>query len=179
MKNKKTFFFWKLYQNTKTLAEFDFWSNDLLSHKLSFFSTNTPFFAFFLPFLTKNSETILQMAILGEKQKNFFFQNFIKMLKTLWSSIFDQRICWVTNWVFQKNTLLFCPFWPQIQKPSYKWPFWVKNRKTFFFWKLYQNAKTPCCVRFEFLIKEFDGSQIECFFSKTPMRTLTGVLAFW
>ena len=61
-----------------------------------FFSTNTPFFVLFFenfftesfshflmtyffpfPFLTKNSETILQMAILGEKQKNFFF------LKTL------------------------------------------------------------------------------------------------
>ena len=93
---QKNFFFWKLYQNANNTWPFDFWSKDLLSHKLSFFLTNTPFFVLFFwifftaefshflmtyfflfPFLTKNSETILQMAILGEKQKNFVF------LKTL------------------------------------------------------------------------------------------------
>ena len=47
---QKNFFFWKLYQNAKTLTEFDFWSKDLLSHKSSFFSTNTPFFVLFFEF---------------------------------------------------------------------------------------------------------------------------------
>jgi hypothetical protein len=63
------------------------------------FEKNFSFGQKFLPFLylfeikkglnlERFSETILQMAILGEKQKNF-----IKIVNTLWRSIFDQRIC--------------------------------------------------------------------------------------
>ena len=65
--------------------------------QIKFFFKKYPFFCLFFALFDQNSETILQMAILGEKQKNFFFENFIKMLKPLWSSIFDQRIYWATD----------------------------------------------------------------------------------
>jgi hypothetical protein len=91
-KQKNFFFFGELYQNVKTCVAFDFCSKDLLSHKLSFFSKNIPFFCPFFALFDQNSKTILQMAILGEKQKNFFFfSNFIKILKPVWRLIFNQK----------------------------------------------------------------------------------------
>jgi hypothetical protein len=46
------------------------------------------------------------------------------------------------NWVFSKKYPFCCPFWPKIQKLSYKWPFWVKNRQTFFFENFTKMLKT-------------------------------------
>jgi hypothetical protein len=98
------------------------------------------FLPFWYPFeikkglnLGKISEIILQMAILGEKQKTFFFWKLYQNAKNpvafdFWSKDFlGHKLSF-----FSKQYPFFCPFWPQIQKPSYKWPFWVKNRKTFF-----------------------------------------------
>ena len=50
---QKTFFFWKLYQNAKNPVAFDFWSKDLIGHKLSFFSNKYPFFCPFWPNIQK------------------------------------------------------------------------------------------------------------------------------
>ena len=77
-KQKTFFFFENFIKMLNTLRPFDFWSKDLMGHKLSF-SNKYPFF---LPFLTKNSETILQRAILREKQKNFFFWKLYQYAKT-------------------------------------------------------------------------------------------------
>ena len=130
MKNKKIFFFENFIKMLKPV-EFDFWSKNLLGHKLSLFKK----IPLFLPFLTKNSKTMLQMAIVGEKQKNlFFFWKLYQNAKNpvafdFWSKdLLGHKLSF-----FSKKYTLFCPFWPKIQKPSNKWPFWVKNKKTFFF----------------------------------------------
>ena len=148
---------WKIY----TLA--DVWKEKNSGQK---------FLPFLYPFEIKKglnlgrfSETILQMAIFGEKQKNFFFQNFIKMLKTLWSSIFDQRICWVTNWVFSKKYPFFSLFDQKFRNHPKNGHFGWKTEKLFFFENFIKMLK-PCSVRF--LIKEFTGLQIKLFFQQIP-----------
>ena len=108
------------------------------------------------------------MAILGEKQKTFFFfENFIKMLKTLKRSIFYQRVYWVTNWVFfSTNTLFFALFDQTFINNPTNGHFGWKTEKRFFFWKLYQNVKNP--IAFDFSSKNLLAYKLSFFSTNTP-----------
>ena len=142
----------------------------LTESQIKLFFNKYPFLAFFLPFWPKfrNHPT---NGHFGWKTKFFFFfENFIKMLKPLWRSIFDQRICLVTNWVFSKKYPPFLPFLTKNSETILQRAILGEKQKNFFFWKLYQNAKNP--VAFDFWSKNLLGYKLSFFFNKYPLFCL-------
>ena len=129
------------------------------------------FFSIFLPFLSNNSETILQIAIFGEKQKNFFFWKLYQNAKN--PIVFDflsKNLLGHKLRFFLTNTPFFAYFDHKFRNHSTNGHFGWKIEKIFLFWKLYQNAKNP--VAFDFWSKNLLGHKLSYFPTNTPFFAL-------